>query len=713
MAHLMAEVRAIAKRLTTSPTRALGLLRQGLIRALNQSNARGMATDTSNRCQVAPIANATEGDASPNISWAALPEILWVATLCERVLSPAAYSAWLERNLLEPVQEIVNLKGCVPGWMQRAAVLALARHMTIDARPRAPTVVVCGEDAARWHAVASRLLAFVQPAQIRACAEDGVAAEVLEGLLAFHHPHKTEAAWVEAFDAEACLLRVTYHFHGEPPTEHWQVGALTVAPAFAKHRACNYFGRRLLRQRIVWLPLRGSASDELLLDLDGRPVPMLIGPARLPVPQQSIGTGLAVAKVRGVLHRGRGWGPPPCPTPDWRARAVMALASFWPIRKRFGAAWLFVDREFAADDSAEHMYRWVRQRHPEINAWFLVRRGSPDWVRLEAEGFRLVEPGPLCRLLLLNAQHVVSSHTDYVEGGLDQRRYGGRMKWRFTFVPHGISKDDVSHWFNTEQFDLVATTSPAERDSMAADDTGYRLTNREAVFTGLPRHDALRRRMAQTPSDDVKLFLVMPTWRASLFDERSRAGSDEERLQLVRNSAFAAQWRTVLGHNDLQVALRRAGLKLGFMAHANLVRVIDAFELPPDVALFQSGRDSFQSVLCRAAALLTDYTSVAFEVAYMRRPVFYFQPDRERFYRGDHNWRPGFFDYDRDGFGPVAFDVDDLVHKVEAFVEAGCSVEPVYLKRMERLMPHTVRPSCELVFEAIQTLDRGSCADQR
>jgi hypothetical protein len=147
------------------------------------------------------------------------------------------------------------------------------------------------------------------------------------------------------------------------------------------------------------------------------------------------------------------------------------------------------------------------------------------------------------------------------------------------------------------------------------------------------------------------------------------------------------------------------------MAHVNLVPVIDAFELPPDVELFQADRDPFQPVLCRAAALLTDYTSVAFEMAYMRRAVFYFQPDRKRFYGGDHNWRPGFFEYDRDGFGPVAFDALELVHHVEEFVEAGCGVAPVYRERMERLMPRTVRPSCELVFEAIQRLCRHAPVD--
>lgn len=623
----------------------------------------------------------------------------------------AAYGGWLERALLEPLQR-ADARGGVPDWMQRAAVQRLAHYLQVDSRPKAPTMATSAAERANWQALATKILRFLQPAQIRACGTLGLPFELQEALLGFHHKPQVSVAWLEHHDIEAGLLRVSYYTHHDSQEEDWRLNGYGVEPVFAKLRSCNFFGRSLVTQRIAWLPVSGQAVAEISLHVGGRPVVLEWGSPRAPKVVDArgrIGDSFPGSVRLGPGGRGALVSEPPMP--DWRAHLTLALAGAWPMSERYRSAWLFADSEAAADDNAEHLYRWVRRFHPEVNAWFLLRRSSPHWMRLSAEGFRLVEPGFGARLLLLNASYVISSHMDYAEGGLDRRRYGKSMNWRFVAIPHGISKDDVSHWFNSVRIDLIATTSPAERDSMAADGTGYLLTPREAVFTGLPRHDSLLQLLTQTPPEEVRLFLVMPTWRASLFDERTVAADEAERLQLVRQSAFATQWREVLGHPALHAALRGAGLRMGFMAHANLVPLIEAFGLPPEVEVFQAGRDPFQPLLCRTVALLTDFTSVAFEVAYLRRAVFYFQPDREAFYRRDHNLRPGFFDYDRDGFGPVAFSVDQLVGEIQAFTTAGCRVPQPYLSRMERLMPRTARPSCELVFEAIQRLRQAAPAN--
>lgn len=617
----------------------------------------------------------------------------------------SAYGRWLELGALEPLREAAAL-GAVPAWLQRAVSRRLAWYYTVDRRPKAPTVAVNGVAAQTFHATVSSILQHISPEALLACADNGVAPEVVHALLSYHHPQAVSAAWVEALDREAGLLRVTFRVHGQPPAETWAVDGQPLAPAWAKWRACNFFGLRLLRQRIVWLPV--PVTGGLTLQLDGRPVPVSIGPERMIAPGTTthVPTDLTLdlANVHRVLPLGRGWGPPPTPALNVKARLVLALARMWPVRRRFKDAWLFVDREFAADDNAEHLYRWVMQHRPGVNAWFVMRRDSADWTRLRADGFRLIEPGLMCRLLMLNARYVVSSHTDYVEGIMDARRYGHAMRWRFAFVEHGISHHDVSHWFNQCQFDLVAASSPSECASFVDDDSGYRLTTREAKFTGFPRHDSLRALATRTLAKDSRLLLVMPTWRGSLSDERSRGLNEVERVAHVRASAFGTQWRIAMNHPRLRALADRYGLQVAFMAHQNLVPVIEALGLPPWMQVFAAGRDKFQPLLCRSVALVTDYTSVAFDMALLRRTVFYYQPDREAFYGGDHNWRPGFFDYDRDGFGPVALEAETLFGHIEAFAARDCRPEAQFLERMERLMPHPARPSCELVFEAMQDL---------
>jgi len=371
------------------------------------------------------------------------------------------------------------------------------------------------------------------------------------------------------------------------------------------------------------------------------------------------------------------------------------------VRRLFDRAWIFGDRDQGADDSAEHLYRWIRKNHPSINAWFLLDNASPDWSRLREEGFRLVPQGLVRRLLILNAEHVVSSHTDLTFGGLRRDLYASALRFKSTFLQHGVIKDDLSHWLGPCEFDCFVTSSPAEHESIVGDDTPYPYTEREVKRTGLPRHDRLLRYKRETPEEDVDLLLVMPTWRAGLVDERSPGVSQAERTCAFAKSEYATRWRSFLRSDWLQGELERRGMKLAFMPHFNAQQYIEAFDVPGTVTVVIPSSQSIQPVLARSRGLVTDFTSVAFDIALLRRAVFYYQFDREKFFGGDHNWRPGYFDYDRDGFGPVALDAGGLEASLRAYFERGCSVEPKYLERMQRAMPDQDERACERTFQAI------------
>lgn len=153
----------------------------------------------------------------------------------------------------------------------------------------------------------------------------------------------------------------------------------------------------------------------------------------------------------------------------------------------FDEAWTFIDRDTEAHDNAEHLYRYVRMFHPEVNAWFVVRRESPDWERLAADGFRLVAFGSRDHVrLLLNTQHLISSQADhYIVRPLDPRRFGSKS-WRFTFLQHGVTKDDLSRWLNGKPISRFVTASIDEYESIAGDHTPYLFTTKETRLTGFP-----------------------------------------------------------------------------------------------------------------------------------------------------------------------------------------------------------------------------------
>ncbi|OOG51172.1 CDP-glycerol glycerophosphotransferase family protein [Polaromonas sp. C04] len=620
---------------------------------------------------------------------------------------PATYDGTLQRDFIAPLEEAVQLLGRAPYSLQLALLQQLHWYFTVDLRERAPTVALTPAQAPAFHDRIRQIMRHIDAETLEALDPQQASPEVRHALLSYQDPVLHSSATLDAYDHDQGLVRLSYYVHGGPPAETFMIDEVAVAPAYAKYRACRYYHRMLLRQRIAWLPVASARTLKVLLD--GALVPLAVGPQPFAVGSGREPMGLTADEplpaARAAYPPGkggrqalpRGWA-------GWKVRLLRGLARLPIVQRKFAKAWVFADRDEDADDNAEHLYRWVKKHHPEINAWFMLNRSSSDWNRLAAEGFRLVPPGLKRKLLILNCEHVISSHVDYEFGRLERAWYGDLMKWRFTFVPHGISKDDVSHWLGSRAFDLFVTTSPAEHESIVGNDTPYNYTEREARYLGLPRRDRLLELTAQTPISGVNVLLIMPTWRAGLVDDRAISGSVKDRMAAFASSDYAKHWRALLHNRDLRNLAQQNGMNLMFMAHPNVASYIEAFEPPAHVKILTKADTSFMPLLCRSVALITDYTSVAFEMAFLRRMVFYYQFDRKHFYGGDHNWRPGYFDYDRDGFGPIALDENELVGHIQSFFSNGIKPTREYLERMERAMPNRDPRACQRVFENIRAI---------
>ena len=248
--------------------------------------------------------------------------------------------------------------------------------------------------AVEFHDIVGRIMRHIDITTIASIDSPEISAEVKHALLSYKNFRCHSPVAIDAIDHDQKLIRITYFLHGDKPNEVFLLDGRETAPAFAKYRACNYFRRMLLRQRIVWLPFTQEKNIEVFLD--GKLTEITLGKQNLVADEtapSSSGQEL-LTKARLAFPPGRGGRQPlPFNLSGLKARLLRWLARLPPVRKRYEKAWVLLDREYEADDSAEHLYRWIKNNHPEINAWFLLTRNSHDWARLAAEGFRLVPPG--------------------------------------------------------------------------------------------------------------------------------------------------------------------------------------------------------------------------------------------------------------------------------------------------------------------------------
>lgn len=385
-----------------------------------------------------------------------------------------------------------------------------------------------------------------------------------------------------------------------------------------------------------------------------------------------------------------------------KAKILRHLATSVLFTRKFEACWLFVDNDLRADDNAEHFYRYVKQNQSSVNAWFLLNKSSPDWGRLKNEGFRLIEFGSLQhRLALLNAKFLLSSHANpAITNYLPRKHYCDIMKFKFVFLQHGVTKDDQSEWLNSRKIDYLVTAGTPEFKDIA-NEGRYRYTSKEAVLTGFPRYDNLKK------TDTDKQILVMPTWRKSLSGELMAKSSKRVKNPNFLTSLFCQQWGGFLQSTRLKKMAEKNGYKILFLAHPNLVDYLEELAIPDYIEIERMENCSIQQVFKQSDVLITDYSSVAFDVAYMRKPILYFHFDIDTFF-SEHSYSKGYYDYKNNGFGAIASNISTLQSNLNDLLKKNCQLDDFYTQRINQFFPYDDSNNSARLYETLTTLRIGS-----
>lgn len=638
------------------------------------------------------------------------------STLQGNMRHPGRYVVVPELGYLDVLERARRHDGTIPAWVQQLIVDELSWYLSEDERIRS-TIRLPPELAARFHELFDRILAQLEPAVVARHGVRHLTSTWFDVLARAGRPEGWHSGLVvrSRRDRAMGLRRYHYRYVGSPPAEVVRDAASgeVVAPAFEKTMAHRYFGRDLLWERILWLP-----DGELAFELDGDAVPQgwrwqRPRPERHRAPRPALrrlgdrawlfGRQPRARKIEAITRRLRRL------VTRAAAAPTRLAARSRPYRDRFQDAWVLMDRVHDADDNGERLFEHLRAERPDVNAWFVVERDSPDWQRLRAAGERrLVAHGSWTwKMLMLNCAWLLSSHVDLpIARPPAILRIQPRPRWRLGFLQHGMIEDDLSRWLNHRDLDLFVVSTAAELASVAGDGTPYRFTPREVRNTGLPRFDRLLAKGRSVPEAERNLVIVAPTWRQWLTSPLASGSHGREQDEAFWESAYIRSWTALLSSPAVRDALAERGWRLGFMPHPNLQGVLGRLELPSHVEPLAFAGVDVQDLYARCGLLVTDYSPVVFNTAYLDRPAVYFQFDRAEMLSGAHVGRPGYFDYDRDGFGPVAKDLASAERMVAAAIRRGSRPTPLYQARIDATFPVRDGGSCARVVSAVEEMSR-------
>lgn len=367
--------------------------------------------------------------------------------------------------------------------------------------------------------------------------------------------------------------------------------------------------------------------------------------------------------------------------------AMIKLICLYPIGKLFYSKkkiWLFCERGNDAKDNSFTFFKWINTNHPEIKSVFLISKKSDDLNKVLSIGeicyykslkHWLMFVGSSVRLdthlffYVPNKYLAVYYMKHHKKSGLD------------IFLQHGITHNwqDCFYKANNKS-DIVICGAKPEYNYLL---NNFDLGNDILKLTGFPRFDTLINR----ESNDDKFILIMPTWRKWLSNLS---------IHKFCESDFFLAYSNLIKNKDLQNWATNNGYRLVLCLHPSFTVYKSSF-IPlinenVDVVL---GDYDVQDLLCRASMLITDYSSILFDFAYLKKPTVYYQFDSELFYT--KQYKHGYFVIDENGFGPTANSIEDVV----AEVKRNTTINIIYKKRINNFFDLCDERNCERTFNEI------------
>lgn len=361
--------------------------------------------------------------------------------------------------------------------------------------------------------------------------------------------------------------------------------------------------------------------------------------------------------------------------------------------------WIVSDRTNVAGDNGEALFSFLmEQNNRKADVYFAIDKNSRDYKKLKSIGNVIKMKSIRYKIKFLLSDKIVSSHADgWVNNayGSDRDFVKNLYDFDYVFLQHGITKDDLSDWLHKYKKDisLFITSSKEEYDSIIKGDYGY--TDREVKMTGLPRYDKL-----VSMSENKIVFL--PTWRKSLSVPALNGSSVRPYSYKVKESQYCKFYNDLINDKRLLEVMRKNSYVGEFYLHPALFNNASDFCGNDYITVIDETAD-YNKVFKENALLITDYSSVAFDFAYMKKPVVYTQFDYDTILN-EHIYGEGYFSYEENGFGHVCYTYEDAVDTIINCIEHGCVMEQKYVDRVDSFFAWNDRNNCERVYNEILKL---------
>lgn len=341
-----------------------------------------------------------------------------------------------------------------------------------------------------------------------------------------------------------------------------------------------------------------------------------------------------------------------------------------------------------ARDNGYHFYKYIKTNHPEDYCFYVIDKKSEGYDKVKEYG-NIIQYGSLKHwLYYLSANYNISNHKNgnpnaplfyviHVILGL----YNNRV-----FLQHGITiNDGIWLYYKNTKFKYFICGAKREYEFIS-EKFGY--PEGSVIYTGFPRFDNL-----YNNNVNKKQILIMPTWRNWLSRETNALGEKYE----FKETDYYKNWNSFLNNSRFIKFIEKNNLQVLFYPHINMQKFLKDFNVKSKNIKITSTKTDIQKVLKESAIMITDYSSVFMDFAYMCKPILFYQFDYNDFRQKQYG--EGYYNY-KDGLGISVEKCDDLVDELIKLYEKGLNNK--YLKKMNDFFELKDQKNCERIYQYLK-----------
>lgn len=357
-------------------------------------------------------------------------------------------------------------------------------------------------------------------------------------------------------------------------------------------------------------------------------------------------------------------------------------------RNKGDDVWLIGEQPYKAQDTGKAFFEYVRKKHPEKEAYYVIDFSSPEYDNIKDLGnvidYKSRDHFEIC----LKATHLIGSHhIDYLYPIRNKKFISRVDDAKKIFLQHGVlGVKNLSNLYSNqkEYFDVDMFCVSTEREKQITIED-LKFSSEQVKITGLSRFDSLFKKDVELK----KQLLIIPTWRDWLQNKDS-----------FLNSEYFEKYQSIINNRELLDLANRNNINILFCLHPNMQKYSSFFESENIKIVFQ-GEIDVQQLIKESMVMLTDYSSVAFDFAFLNKPVIYYQFDRERFLgdEGSH------LDLERELPGTIISHEREIVRVFKEIIERNFKISDESQSRVNRLLKYKDTNNSERIFNEINSFN--------